>query len=325
MINIWGLSKIKKESEGAKTTDEIKKIIEDEIAETLNLSSVDPNEIVIFGDKQGKMKTSNVSLDDILTRVRGAADNTIALFQDGKLKPGALINTITDKFTKYDKEVADHTDKLTEYDKELAKHITNYNNFRTNIIYKFFGKQPTVTPSLAEIKTGLDKLNEITQQLVTVNTVITAINSRLGVVREERSISDSIAFIKRSVDNITTDVTVIKEDLIKIIPRAEKVKIPHEEEDIKNNVYTIQQDSFVWDSITSNILRIRANVKGIYRLTLVSPIQFNISTGSSSGVNNVISTIIEAYADEPFTITSTDANLTKATMTWYLEFVAKLK
>ena len=70
-----------------------KKIIEDEIAETftLNLASVDPNEIVVFQDEQGKLKTSNVSLDAILIRRRDAADNAIALFQDGKLKPGALV------------------------------------------------------------------------------------------------------------------------------------------------------------------------------------------------------------------------------------------
>ena len=44
---------------------DVKKIIEDEISDMLNLASVDPNEIVVFQDRQGKLKTSNVSLDDI--------------------------------------------------------------------------------------------------------------------------------------------------------------------------------------------------------------------------------------------------------------------
>ena len=80
-----------------------KKIIEDEIAETLNLVSVDPEEIVVFQDRQGKLKTSNVSLDDILTQQNDAIENTIALFsQDGKLKPGELVSTVTEKLTTVD-------------------------------------------------------------------------------------------------------------------------------------------------------------------------------------------------------------------------------
>jgi hypothetical protein len=86
----------------------------------------------------------------------------------------------------------------------------------------------------------------------------------------------------------------------------EKVNIPHER-NINNIVYTLQWDSFVWGP-TSNVLYIKTAVRGIYRLTLVSPTQFNISSLSSSGVNNVISTIIDADTTERFTITSTDAD-----------------
>ena len=100
----------------------------------------------------------------------------------------------------------------------------------------------------------------------------------------------------------------------------EKVNTPHER-NINNIVYTLQWDSFVWGP-TSNVLYIKAAVKGIYRLTLVSPIQFNISSLSSFGVNNVISIIIDKDAIEPFTITSSDANLAKASVTWYVEFEA---
>ena len=70
------------------------------------------------------------------TRKRGAADDTIALFQDGKLKSGALMSVITDKLTQYDKEFADHTDKLTKYDKEFDDHLKNYNNFRKSVVHK---------------------------------------------------------------------------------------------------------------------------------------------------------------------------------------------
>ena len=65
-----------------------------------------------------------------------------------------------------------------------------------------------------------------------------------------------------------------------------------------------------------------ASVKGIYRLTIVSLKQFNISSSSSYGVNNVISTIFDAGTPERFTIASTNTNLFKESFTWYFEFVA---
>ena len=52
--------------------------------------------------------------------------------------------------------------------------------------------------------------------------------------------------------------------------------------------------------------------------------QINISSSSSYGVNNVISTIFDAGTPERFTITNTDANLDKVSITWYLEFVADM-
>ena len=72
MIDIWGrpLSMSKPAETSADSIKDVKKIIGDEIAETLNLASVDPGEIVVFQDRQGKLKTSNVSLDDILIRRR---------------------------------------------------------------------------------------------------------------------------------------------------------------------------------------------------------------------------------------------------------------
>ena len=47
-----------------------------------------------------------MKLDDILTRKRDAADNTIALFQDGKLKPGVLASMVTDKLRTVDNTAA---------------------------------------------------------------------------------------------------------------------------------------------------------------------------------------------------------------------------
>ena len=72
-----------------------------------------------------------------------------------------------------------------------------------------------VTPSLAEIKTGLDKLNELT-------------------------------LFGRQLGTINTDVTAIKDDFSVIKERLEKVKIPHEKKNIKNSVYTTLSGVFDW-------------------------------------------------------------------------------
>ena len=76
----------------------------------------------------------------------------------------------------------------------------------------------------------------------------------------------------------------IKDDLPRIVEQHEKVKILHEH--FNNIVYTLRSGSFKWTP-THNILYINAAVNGIYRLTLVSRTQFNISSLSSSGVNNI--------------------------------------
>ena len=66
----------------------------------LNLTSVDPGEIVVFGDRQGKLKTSNVSLDDILVRRRDDNEDSKALYsQNGKLKLSTHVSTVTDNLS----------------------------------------------------------------------------------------------------------------------------------------------------------------------------------------------------------------------------------
>ena len=123
----------------------------------------------------------------------------------------------------------------------------------------------------------------------------------------------------RQLEAVNKDVTMIKGD----IPRLEKVKIPHEREAISNIVYTRKSGSLEWTP-KNNVILASSKVKGIHRLTLVSQTQFNISSLGSTGTNNVISPIIEKDATVQFIITSTDANLRNASLTWYVEFVAEL-
>ncbi len=313
MANIWGSSKLKKE-EKKTDTKEVKKLIEDKIAETLNLSSVDPGEIVVFQDQQGKLKSSNVSLNDILVKSRTAVDNTIALYSsEGKLKPGVLVSTITDA--------------LKNLDEELEKHMTTYTALRRNIINKFFGTPAVTSPSLAEIKSNFDEINMINRFFGTpavTSPSLAEIKSNFDEIKADvrninnvglNIIRDNISNIKKSIE----DITKFKTDNL---PLLEKIKIPHEK-NIKNITYTILSGSLDWTP-KINIVDVSISIRGVYRLTIVSPNQFNISSSSSKGINNVISTIIDAGTYERFTITSTDANLDKTSFTCYLEFVAKL-
>ena len=142
MIDIWGrpiLAAGRKEPTETPATDEIKKLIEDEIAETLNLTSVDPGEIVVFQDRQGKLKSGDVSLNDVLTRHRDkVAEDTMVLYtSDGKLKPGELVSTITNSVTTIQRGL----DTQVKFIRDIQGVITG-----------FFGDPRATAPNLATIK-----------------------------------------------------------------------------------------------------------------------------------------------------------------------------
>ena len=201
MIDFWGrpLSKAEKQSGETRALDsinDVKKIIEDEIAETLNLASVDPNEIVVFQDKQGKLKSSNVSIDDLLIRRRDAADNSVAVFEHGKLKPGVLFSTITDT--------------LANYDKEFDDHVKNYNNFRKNVIHKFFGTPITAIPSLAEIKTLIDDQKTKFDQITLLGRQLEAVNKDVTTIKDDQK--TKFDEIKTSIDDQKTKFTDSQKD-----------------------------------------------------------------------------------------------------------------
>ena len=99
-------------------------------------------------------------------------------------------------------------------------------------------------------------------------------------------VASTLAKIKTTIDNTITklnelnlfgrqleaDVTTFKNNL----PLLEKIKIPHEK-NISNMVYTTLSGVFDW-APKINTLTMTASVKGIYRLTIVSLKQFNISS-----------------------------------------------
>jgi hypothetical protein len=195
-------------------------------------------------------------------------------------------------------------DNLAKLRSEYDIHINQFGTLRKNFnrtddaIDKFFGKK-NIKPE--EVKTTLNK-----------------------IIGNSKSFTDEITLFGRQLGTINTDITAIKGDLPRMIERLEKVKIPHDADKVSNLVYTRQSGPFEWTP-TNNMLLINSTVKGIYRLTLVSRTQFNISSLGSSGVNNVISVIIEKDATQRVTITRADDKSDNVSMTYYVEFVAELK
>ena len=95
-----------------------------------------------------------MSLDDILIRRRDAADNAIALFQDGKLKPGVLVYA------------CGYTKKLRD---EYNNHITKFDQFQQSIIdtietsiNNFFGiPRQQFDIQVSHVKTAIDNLAKL--------------------------------------------------------------------------------------------------------------------------------------------------------------------
>jgi hypothetical protein len=197
-------------------------------------------------------------------------------------------------------------------------------------------------PNLATIKTAIDNLAKLRSEYDThinqfgtlrknFNTNDKKADKFFGektkpedIKMTLENITDQLTLFNRQLETINTDITAIKDDLIRMIERIEKVKIPHNADKVSNLIYTRQSGPFEWTT-TNNIILINSTVKGVYRLTLVSQTQFNLSSLGSSGVNNVISVIIEKDATQRVTVTRTDDKLDNVSMAYYVEFVAELK
>ncbi|KAK3601525.1 hypothetical protein CHS0354_027666 [Potamilus streckersoni] len=77
------------------TLDQLK----NEINNLLNLTSLEPDEVVFFQDKEGRLKTSDVKLPDVLVRIPNAvADNIMTFNNQGKIQDsGRSVNDFVKK------------------------------------------------------------------------------------------------------------------------------------------------------------------------------------------------------------------------------------
>ena len=197
------------------------------------------------------------------------------------------------------------------------------------------------TPKLAEIKTAIDNLAKLRSeydthinQFGTLKKNFNANDKKIDKFFGEKTKPDDIKPLEDITDQLTQldaqsktnieDITVIKDDLIKIISRAEKVKIPHDANKVSNLVYTRQSGLFEWTTVNNAII-INSTVKGIYQLKIISPIQFNLSSLGLSGVGNAISVIIEKDATQRVTVTRADGKSDNVTVAYFIKFEAELK
>ena len=298
MIDIWGRpvssTKPTTESRALDISKDVKKIIEDEIAEKLNLASVDPGEIVVFQDRQGKLKTSNVSLDVLLTKDPTAADGSIVIFDKGKLKPDMIISRITEPLNEAVTKSNDASTSLKILSDKYDNHITEYTQFtefQKSIIDKidkplleFLGNPPVTVPKLTEIKEAIDKLTKLKIEYDSHVTQFSMLRKNFNSIDEgiikffgKKTIKPND--VNLTLEEINTNITAIKEDFLKMAEIAEKIKIPHIKLNIKNIVYTVARGKFDWIKGTINeILKFEIpSTPGIYRCTIFHDNELNIS------------------------------------------------
>ena len=75
-VTIAMVKKLINEAMSKITDDDIKKTVQDGIEEILNLTEVDPDELIVFAEREKRtLKTSNISINDILTTTKGISEN----------------------------------------------------------------------------------------------------------------------------------------------------------------------------------------------------------------------------------------------------------
>ncbi len=288
MVDIWGRSSGTTKDKTSIDIKEIIKIVKDEISKTINLASVDKNEVVLFQGQHGKLKTSNILIDDILVKNPAAANDSIAVFKQGKLSPGVIITKITKKLEEFDElfnnlygnprqqidvplsRIKNAVDGIslfrTEYDLHVAQYATLQRNFNiaNNVIEKFFDKK----------------------------------NIRPG------------------------DVKTI---LPNIVEKINKIKIEHPVEQIKQISYVVDNGTYDWILGTQRLsINIPGAPVGFYRFSAASTELFNIICRShedvitSKGVG-----VLMFYLAPNITLEFSPANINivRANIRWTLEYL----
>ncbi len=328
------------------TLDQLK----NEIDNLLNFTSVDPNEVVVFQDKQGRLKTSNIQLSDVLVRNTAAVDNNIVTFKEGKIQDsGMSVNVYAKKAgdvfsgnivmnqnkITYLGNPTDENDAVTKkyVDDQESKYVTvnggmmraflNMNNNGINNLRTPESKFDAVNKKYVD-----DKEVPIKNEITELNTEFTAhVNTFLSFRKNINNLKDDFFGKPPTVDIKLADINTKINDIISGIPdivqKTNLIKIPHQQ--IKNIVYVVASGSGIWTPENKTI-KYTAEVAGVYRLSVLSAVDFRVFTTfpSTGHFNKIITVALRKDSDEIFTLEPPDQSLASANYRWCLEFVAQL-
>ncbi|KAL3867440.1 hypothetical protein ACJMK2_044642 [Sinanodonta woodiana] len=163
--------------------DASKYATKDALVDIMNLSGVDRDAVVIFQDKHGVLKTSNINWNDIVRRVHGAAMDNISVFTDsGKLRDLALsivyIRKIKHQMKMRQKRYVDPVDgKLStliiKYDfvsgtfstlkSEYERHIQDH-NFEDGKLSTLRAEHDVHVGAFVSLRRNFRKINYITDE-----------------------------------------------------------------------------------------------------------------------------------------------------------------
>jgi hypothetical protein len=293
------------------TIDQLK----NEIGNLLNLTSVDPDEVVIFQDKEGRLKTSNVKLSDVVVRNTTAVDNNIVTFKEGMIQDSG-------------RSVDDFVKKAGDL---FSGNIVMKQNKITDL------GNPTEDGDAVTKKYVNDQDVSINNEITAIKTDFTShVNTFLSFRRNINKIKDeffgnpsnvniTLANINTELNDINTKLNDIISGIPNIVKLTSMIKIPHKQ--IKNIVYTVASGYSGWTSQNKSIKYI-VEVTGMYRLSVFSTAKFKIITTSwrhsyDDDLSGILSVILNKDSEEEFVLEPTDKNFI-GPYRWCLEFVADL-
>ncbi|KAL3858124.1 hypothetical protein ACJMK2_012735 [Sinanodonta woodiana] len=319
MVDIYGRSLIRKtEKVTDKDFDASKYATKDDLADLMNLAGVDRDEVVVFQDKHGVLKTSTIKWIDVVRRVLGAVMYNIPVFtESGKIRDsGISIEYIRNKILKnIQKRFLDAATKryVDTVDGKLSTLKTEHNTVDENLS-TLRAEYDVHVGGFVNIRRNFRKLDEIAEQVfgkpIIAETKLSDIKTSIDTFRETQ---DDIVGDTR---NIINKIDLLEKYQGKILRKR-----------INNVVYTISSGLTTW-SQQNNSIKHTAQVTGVFRLSVFGAEKFEIFTTypwrhSTDRFSGTVSVILNSGDEEIFILVAFDETLTAATIRWCLEFVAE--
>ncbi|KAL3874210.1 hypothetical protein ACJMK2_037255 [Sinanodonta woodiana] len=312
MVDIYGRSLIRKtEKVTDKDFDASKYATKDDLADLMNLAGVDRDEVVVFQDKHGVLKTSNIKWIDVVRRVLGAVIDNIPVFtKSGKIRDlGISIEYIRN-------EIIKNVQKRLSASGGMLTGKLSMNGNKITVL-----RDPTSDEDAATKR----YVDTVDGKLSTLKTEHNTVDEKLSTLRAEYDVHVG-GFV-----NLRRNFRKLDEIAEQFFgkPLIAETKLS----DIKTSIDTFRetQEDIVGDTrnINNKIdLLEKYQVIGVYRLSVFGAAKFEIFTTypwrhSTDRFSGTVSVILNSGDEENFILVAFDETLTAATIRWCLEFVAE--